>query len=283
MKMILTGLLLLSAVPIFAQDSLSYEELPECFFEVDQKSTHDFMNDFQREVGIDTCDKSDLLQRQGLHEWPKPLDHINSLGLVDVFFEELIDSNAIYSNQFIAINLGSQFELHNIVKPATELIDVIKISADDIKDNYSNLFAELKNKLDQIGSYEIYAYAYHKIEEGEFEPYFLAISFNKYVSFKHIEELLTTLELHIHDKVVQPPNSVIDKPSKNLQILDNNIILSDIKEAGDYTIFDIRGAQLKSGRLEIGTDNIIDISSLRAGVYFLRTPEGILKFLKEIE
>ncbi len=283
MKHLFIAILLFSAAPVLAQDSLAYEELPECFFEVYHKYTINFMNDFQREVGIDTCNKTDLLQREYLQEWPKPLDHVNSLGLVDVFFEELIDSNAIYSNQFVAINMGSQFEPLNIVKPATEQIDVIKISADDIKDDYSNLFAELKNKLDQIGSYEIYAYAYHKIEEDAFEPYYLAISFNKFVSFKHIEELLTTLGLNIHDRAVQPPYSVIDKQSNNLQIHDNNIIVSDIKKAGDYSIFDLRGAQIKIGRLEIGTDNMIDISSLRAGVYFLQTSEGVVKFIKTQE
>ncbi len=279
MKSFIIGLLLLGTAPMFAQDSLSYEVFPECFFHVDHKSTLNFNEGVERDVWIDTCNKSDILEPD-YYEWPKPVNDLVSLDFVASNVDTLIAENAIYSNQYTYIKLGGKSGNDNIVLSRSEYIEMKEITESDIKNEYQALYLNLKEKLDSIGENTIYAYGYIKTAKDSYAPRLISVQFQLFLSFKYIKNIIESVGLNIYDPIVNPQVSVIEKQEQDVQIIDNMIILTDIKKSTNYSVYDVRGSKLLNGKLELGANNTIDISTLNIGIYFLQIDDRIIKFIK---
>ncbi len=96
MKMILMGLLFLSAVPIFAQDSLAYKDLPDCFFKVDTTVVGKIseLEDIRHViVAIDTCECIESLK---IANWPLPVNGFQSLHMATIKMDSLLQYNKIF-------------------------------------------------------------------------------------------------------------------------------------------------------------------------------------------
>ncbi len=277
MKMILTGLLLLSAVPIFAQDSLSYEEFPECFFEVAasyQKSHTEEEFSKERIIGIDTCNSSEILYRPS---WPTPVNENKNMLLYSQYKYDLRKQNKIYSNYLFSGFYENHFE--SLFDEVDEYHDIKEGSIEQFRDDFPEIKEFFKNLKDSIGDFKIYFQNYKYNDNGKYDILGFSLVFDKIVSLGFLQNNLAELKVYFADTYFTADLESIEEQKSFLVEQNSNIIkLTNIQNILDIKIYDIRGALLDSFNDIHATTYVIDMNSYGAGVFFIQINNLIISY-----
>ncbi len=278
MKWILTAMLLLSAAPIFAQDSLAYEELPECFFDLDSiyiLRLTELENSNIRKIGIDTCGSSAIID---LPYWPIPVNKNSSIRQLEGYRNQLLNNSKIYSNQII----GLAYDEHgkSIFKTNYATNELRQVSIADIKEEFVEIkesFGILKSKL---GEFNIYIYGFKLSSENDYIPLSFALVFDHYTSVDFALKALEKVSISCDDVwFYSQPNSVFEELDYNIEINNGVITISSISLLTNIQVYSLNGTLVKS----IGDLNdkraLINMNDLVQGVYFVRINNQIYKYV----
>lgn len=276
MKWFFFSLLLIACIPLKAQqDSLAYEELPECFFVVDTVfvvRNEKVESKEPRILVMDTCNSSDLIE---MAYWPVPVNNKYMMVHISKYRKELLENNKIYSNHLLTGRYDKG--LQTIFKPEESPSVIREGSILDIKEEYQDIKDVFNMLKDSIGNYKLYLHDYYS-KTNDMQRFSLV--FDGFVSLKAVKEMFKDHNIDFGDFYFAAAlSTVTEDPEFEVEHTGNSIRISNARNELDINIYTLNGNCVATISCIKTSDYIIDLSNYNNGIYLVEINGFVYKHI----
>ncbi len=281
MKYIIISLLLLGSAPIFAQDSLSYEELPECYIDFNRWAENninlaDSLQD--RAVWVDTCKAKAITNRTN---WFDEIDGTDALDFASANKADLIAENGIFSNQFTKLVYYENNVAQSIFRDTNERIESYRLDLADLKQQFQNLKTDYFDLVkENYGEFIIYG-NYDKVNDSVFRVTRFNLIFDRFVSMKELDKFSGEHSVHNFDRIILAPLAVEETAEvAKISYQENGIHISELTGNNNISIYNLLGNKLYQVNNIYSPEIFIPLNPAASKLLFVRINNTVYKIIK---